>query len=58
MVHNQTIGGNERYVSFPGHFRRNVHRKIYPEKILLHQTIRRENSVGVQLVDFGRILAL
>ena len=54
----QTIGGNERYISFPVHFRWNAHRKIYPEKILLHQTIRRENSGGVQSVDLGRILPL
>jgi len=54
----QTIGGNERYVSFPVHFRWNLHRKIYPEKFLLHQTIRRENSGGVRLVDLGRILLL
>ena len=39
----QTIGGNERYDSFPVHFRKNALRKIYPKKILLHQTIRREN---------------
>ena len=51
----QTIGGNERYVSFPVHFRWNLHRKIYPEKILLHQTIRHEISGGVGLVDLGRI---
>ena len=54
----QTIGGNERYFSFPVHFRKNAFRKIYPEKILLHQTIRRENSGGVRLVDLGRILLL
>ena len=54
----QTIGGNERYVSFPVHFRWNLHRKIYREKILLHQRIRRENSGGVRLVDLGRILPL
>ena len=54
----QTIGGNERYVSFPVHFRWNLHRKIYPEKILLHQTIRRENSGGVRSMDLGRILLL
>ena len=51
-------GGNERYVSFPVHFRWNLHRKIYPEKILLHQTIHRENSGGVRLVNLGRILLL
>ena len=54
MAH--TIGGNERYVSFPVHFRKNALRKIYPEKILLDQTIRRENSGGVRSVDLGRIL--
>ena len=54
----QTIGGNERYDSFPVHFRKNALRKIYPKKILLHQTIRRENSGGVPLVDLGRILLL
>ena len=54
----QTISENERYVSFPIHFRWNLHRKIYPEKIWLHQTIRRENSGGVPSVDLGRILLL
>ena len=54
----QTIGGNERYDSFPVHFRKNALRKIYPKKILLHQTIRRENSGGLPLVDLGRILLL
>ena len=54
----QTTGGNERYVSLPVHFRWNLRQKIYPEKILLHQTIRRENSGGVRLVNLGRILLL
>ena len=54
----QTFAGNVRFVSFPVHFRRNFRRKIYPEKILLHQTIRREISGGVPLVDLGRILLL
>ena len=38
--------------------RRNLHRKMYPEKNLLHQTIRRENSGRVQSVNLGRILLL
>ena len=54
----QTTGGNERYVSLPVHFRWNLRQKIYPEKILLHQTIRRENSGGVRSVNLGRILIL
>ena len=54
----QTTGGNERYVSLPVHFRWNLRQKIYPEKILLHQTIRRENSAGVRSVNLGRILLL
>ena len=54
----QAIGGNERYFSFPVHFRKNALRKINPKKILLHQTIRRENSGGLPLVDLGRILLL
>ena len=51
----QTIDGNERYVSFPVHFRWNLRREIYPEKNLLDQTFRRENSEGVRSVELGRL---
>ena len=54
----QTIDGNERYVSFPVHFRWNLRREIYPEKNLLDQTFRRENTEGVRSVELGRILLL
>ena len=44
--------------SVPAHFRSNIRQKIYPEKFLLHHSIRFEILGWVDLVDVGPILLL